>query len=234
MNNDRSEREVTRASRAVSLADALTFLRLLLVLLIWPLAIQGHGLLVGLGLIAAGVTDFLDGYVARRSGQASPRGARLDAVADLVLLLSAAAWLEVLQPQIVRENVGLLGAAAALYAGGVAAAWIAFRRVVDPRQISSKIAGGLLYLFAVTALLTGAYEPLLLRVAVLALMISSVEGIIAAVGRRRAESRTIQAKGIASKTRSHAPQASNGVASNASPITSIPSSATPMTNDSEP
>ena len=234
MNNDGPEREVTTASRTVSLADALTCLRLLLVLLIWPLALQGHGRLVGLGLIGAGVTDFLDGYVARRLGQSSPRGARLDGIADIVLLLSAAAWLEVLHPEIMRENVGLLVAAAALYAGGVAAGWIAFRRVVDPRQLASKIAGGLLYLFAITSLLTGAYEPLLLRIAVLALMISSVEGIIAAVGRRLAESRTIQAKGIASNTRSHAPHASNGVASNASPITSIPSSPIPTTNDSEP
>ena len=54
------------------------------------------------------------------------------------------------------------------------------------------------------------------------------------VGRRLAESRTIQAKGIASNTRSHAPHASNGVASNASPITSIPISPIPTTNDSEP
>ena len=68
MNNDGPEREVTTASRTVSLADALTCLRLLLVLLIWPLALQGHGRLIGIVLIGTGVTDFFDGYVARRLG----------------------------------------------------------------------------------------------------------------------------------------------------------------------
>src|SRR5207248_9790918 len=42
MNNDGPEREVTTASRTVSLAEDRKSTRLLLVLLIWPLALQGH------------------------------------------------------------------------------------------------------------------------------------------------------------------------------------------------
>ena len=37
-----------------------------------------------LGLIASGFVDLLDGAVARRSGQASPRGAFFDSVTDRV------------------------------------------------------------------------------------------------------------------------------------------------------
>ena len=208
-------------------ADYLSFLRLLLVPLIWLVALQGQSRLVGVGLIAAGVTDALDGYLARRLGQVSTRGARLDAIADIVLLVSAAAWLQLLHPDIARDNGALLATTAALYACGVAAALIAFRRVVDPSQLTSKIAGGALYTFAVITLLTGGYEPLLLRLALLALIVSSVESIVTAI-------RTIQARGIASSNRSQAPQASNDVASNPSPITSITSSATPTANDTGP
>ena len=208
-------------------ADYLSFLRLLLVPLIWLVALQGQSRLVGVGLIAAGVTDALDGYLARRLGQVSTRGARLDAIADIVLLVSAAAWLQLLHPDIARDNGALLATTAALYACGVAAALIAFRRVVDPSQLTSKIAGGALYTFAVITLLTGGYEPLLLRLALLALIGSSVESIVTAI-------RTIQARGIASSNRSQAPQASNDVASNPSPITSIASSATPTANDTGP
>ena len=125
-------------------ADHLTFLRLLLVPLIWLVALQGQGRLVGLGLIVAGVTDALDGYLARRLGQASTRGARLDAIADIVLLVSAAAWLQLLHPQIARDNGPLLVVAAGLYACGVATGLVAFGRAVDPRQLPSKIAGGAL------------------------------------------------------------------------------------------
>src|SRR5438874_13316847 len=89
-------------------ADYLSFLRLLLVPLIWLVALQGQSRLVGVGLIAAGVTDALDGYLARRLGQVSTRGARLDAIADIVLLVSAAAWLQLLHPDIARDNGALL------------------------------------------------------------------------------------------------------------------------------
>src|SRR5436190_20064732 len=125
-------------------ADYLSFLRLLLVPLIWLVALQGQSRLVGVGLIAAGVTDALDGYLARRLGQVSTRGARLDAIADIVLLVSAAAWLQLLRPDIARDDGPLLLVAAGLYACGVAADLVAFRRAVDPRQLSSKIAGGAL------------------------------------------------------------------------------------------
>jgi cardiolipin synthase len=67
-------------------ANQLTLLRMglapLLVVLVlarempWALAV----------FVVAGLTDLLDGLVARRSGQASPLGAMLDPVADKVLL----------------------------------------------------------------------------------------------------------------------------------------------------
>src|SRR2546421_2538278 len=109
-------------------ADHLTFLRLLLVPLIWLVALQGQGRLVGLGLIVAGVTDALDGYLARRLGQVSTRGARLDAIADIVLLASAAAWLQLLHPHIARDTGPLLVVAAGLYACGVGTGLGAFGR----------------------------------------------------------------------------------------------------------
>lgn len=211
----------------MSAADALTWLRLLLVALIWPLAAGGQGTVVGLGLIAAGLTDALDGYVARRLGQASMRGARLDAIADTVLLASVAAWVQLLHPEISRESGALLAAVAAIYAAGVAASLIGSRRMVDPRQLTSKIAGAALYAFALITLLTGAYEPLLLRLALFALTVSSIESVFAAI-------RTIQARGTESSKRSQAPQASKDVASSPSPIASIPNSAMPTANEIRP
>src|SRR5689334_21476078 len=179
-------RRAGRRNASMSLADWLTSARLLLVVVLWPLALGGAGVLVGLGLVAAGLTDALDGYVARRTGRQSVRGARLDAVADIALMLSGAAWLELLHPQIAAESWPILVATAILYGLSLLAG------SVDRKQVSGKVAGGLRYLFALFTLLTGIYEAPLLDAALLALAVSSLETIFKAT-------RTIHARDRASK-----------------------------------
>ena len=66
------------------MANLITFCRMLLslLLLFFPALSPGfYGL-----YLAAGLSDMLDGYVARRTNSASPLGARLDSMADLVFL----------------------------------------------------------------------------------------------------------------------------------------------------
>lgn len=205
----------------MSAADWLTASRLLLIPLVWPLALTNQGRLVGCGLILAGATDYLDGYLARRTGRSTAHGARLDAIADSMLLVSAAAWLVILFPAVLRDSGGLLAAAAGVYLIGI----VMPGRLADPRQLSSKVAGALLYGFAVFTFISGVYVPVLLTLATFALLVSSVESIAR---------KTIQLKGRASKPRSQAPQALNDVVSSASPITSIPSSATPIASEIRP
>ena len=205
----------------MSAADWLSASRLLLIVLLWPAAVAGEGRLVGIGLVVAAATDVLDGYLARRLSVVSVRGARLDAIADTSLMVSAGAWLQLLHPRLVADNLALLGATGGLYVAGVVASWLAFRRLVNPRQLSSKAAGGLLYAFALITFLTGVYEPLLLTVALLALGITSVEALVAAII-------TIHATGIASRVRSQSPQPANEVGSSRRAAKSITTSAAPI------
>lgn len=215
----------------MSPASWVTCARLALAPVIWLLALHGAGRLVGICLILAAATDVLDGYLARRLHQESTAGARLDALADTALLVSAGTALAVLHPEIVRDESTLLLIAAVTYAGSCIAGIAAFGCVVDPRQATSKIAGGLLYLFALVTLLTGAYEPLLLTAALLALVLSSLRGAVTAARKLRTDSTTIQPSGSARRQRSHAPHALNGVGSSASAITSMAISAAPTTNE---
>jgi len=210
----------------MTVPDWISATRLGLVVLLWPAAIAGQGRLVGIGLVLAAVSDVVDGYLARRMGCVSTRGARLDAVADSALMLSAGAWLAILHPTLLGDNAPVL-AAGALYAASTAASYLAFGRLVDPRQLSAKVAGALLYGFALVTFLTGSYEPILLRIALLALAASCVEGFMKAI-------RTIQVSAIASKPRSHKPHASNGVMTNTAAATSIASSAKPATRQIAP
>jgi CDP-diacylglycerol---glycerol-3-phosphate 3-phosphatidyltransferase len=76
-------------------ADALTVFGLLASVATAFLIGSGHLGWAVLGVIVAGVSDLLDGAIARGSGQASPRGAFFDSVSDRVsdaLLLGGTAW----------------------------------------------------------------------------------------------------------------------------------------------
>ena len=202
--------------------------------LVWPFALAGQARLVGIGLILAGLSDVADGYLARRLGQTSRRGARWDAIADTALMVSAGAWLGLLHPEIVRDNAALLAIAAMAYATSTSASLIAQGRLVDPRQLSSKVAGGLLYAFALITLLTGAYEPPLLTLALLAFTIAYAEALLVALVGMRAERMTTPLSAAPSMQRSQTPHASNEVVSSASPITSNPSSVAATSRSARP
>src|SRR3954465_11048270 len=76
-------------------ADALTVFGLLASVVTAVLIASGHFVWAVVGVIVAGVSDLLDGSIARGSGQASPRGAFFASVTDRVsdaLLLGGAAW----------------------------------------------------------------------------------------------------------------------------------------------
>src|SRR5262245_38768321 len=75
--------------------DALTVFGLFASAVAAVLIGSGHLGWAVFGVIVAGVSDLLDGAIARGSGQASPRGAFFDSVADRVsdaLLLGGVAW----------------------------------------------------------------------------------------------------------------------------------------------
>jgi phosphatidylglycerophosphate synthase len=234
--------------KALRPADAITWLRLLMLPVIWWFALSGQGRIVGVGLVLAGITDVLDGFVARRFGGESRTGAVRDVIADSLLLLSAAAWIGLLHPEIVRDNIGLMAGALSVYLVSAALGWLTFRRFRNLRLYSPKVAGGLLYGFALVTLISGRYYPLLLVVAAAAFIFSCVEtvasillfsdveaemGSVLLVRRRRAETNTTQVIGSARKQRSQAPT-ENVVGSIASPISSIPTAPTPRPKDSRP
>jgi CDP-diacylglycerol--glycerol-3-phosphate 3-phosphatidyltransferase/cardiolipin synthase len=89
-----SETAVTtkRPSHALALPNILTYGRLLAVpvvagLLLWSPDAWARWTALGV-YIAAGVTDFLDGYLARMWQQQSPLGRMLDPIADKLLVAS--------------------------------------------------------------------------------------------------------------------------------------------------
>ena len=87
----------------MSLPNALTWIRILAIPLIvgvFFLPFGWAGPVAGILFALAGITDYLDGYLARRMGQTSRFGAFLDPVADKLVVATALVLIVQRDPQI--------------------------------------------------------------------------------------------------------------------------------------
>ncbi len=99
--------------------------------------------------IVAGITDTIDGAVARRTGTVSAFGARLDTVADIVLVavclfkllpvLDVPVWLYV-----------WVAVIAVVKAVNIAVGYIRQKAFISVHSIPNKVTGGLLFVFPLT------------------------------------------------------------------------------------
>jgi cardiolipin synthase len=75
-------------NRTLTAANQLTFLRVLLIPVFVILLLYGYSGWALVTLVAAGITDGLDGLIARRTGEKTTLGAWLDPMADKLLLVT--------------------------------------------------------------------------------------------------------------------------------------------------
>ena len=137
----------------LNLPNTLTVLRIVGGLFLLALPPLGTGFLTVYTL--GGVTDALDGFIARKTGQSTEFGAKLDSVADLLyytamlLRIFPILW-TVLPPQIWV----LVGAVLAVRLSAYAVAAVKYRRFASQHTWMNKATG--LMLFAVPYLITTA------------------------------------------------------------------------------
>lgn len=99
--------------------------------------------------IAAGITDMIDGAVARKTGTVSAFGARLDTVADIVLV---AVCLFKLLP-VLDVPVWLciwIAVIAVIKVGNIAVGYLRQKKLISVHSILNKVTGGLLFVFPLT------------------------------------------------------------------------------------
>jgi cardiolipin synthase (CMP-forming) len=77
------------SSKIVTIPNLLTFLRMALIPLFASLLVYGHSGWALLVFMIAGVSDGIDGFVARRFNQESELGTILDPIADKLLMTTA-------------------------------------------------------------------------------------------------------------------------------------------------
>lgn len=125
------------------LANALTVNRMVLsvVLLFLPAFSVGFFILYTL----CGLSDMLDGTVARRTGTASEKGARLDSLADLVFV--GACLIRIL-PQIAMPGWlwVLIGLIVLIRIGNLICGYTQRRKLILSHTVANKVTGTLLFL----------------------------------------------------------------------------------------
>ncbi len=98
------------------------------------------------GYVFLGLTDFLDGRVARAWNQTSHLGSVLDTVADIAYYLSTAWFLWVLFPEYIRPNLPWLALSLSILVMVILYTWIRFDRVLIPHTHLGRTAGPLVVL----------------------------------------------------------------------------------------
>lgn len=132
-----------REAERVTLANALTICRIAFsIALLAPAAFSPMFFVL---YVLAGLTDMLDGYVARKTRTESEFGAKLDSVADLVFVV--ASLVKVLPAVDVPAWLWIWVAAIALVkAANVASGFVMEKRLVMPHTTANKVAGFVVFL----------------------------------------------------------------------------------------
>ena len=161
----------------ITVPNLLSALRLLLVAVLWVPAFFNLPAYVGAGLLVAGMTDVLDGFIARRWGSMTEYGSRLDSIADTSVVISVIFWILLLRPEIFLDHLVIVPLWIAIEALSMIVGWIKFRRIANLHLYSAKAAGVAGYVFVVLAFIFG-YNEVLFYIAFIVLTISSVEALV--------------------------------------------------------
>ena len=156
----------------------LTLLRALLAPVVLVLGFTG-GSPTGFAacLIAAFLSDYFDGVIARRLGVATPGLRRLDSAADSLFYLACVAVAWHLHPDAILDRWPALAVLAALEVTRYVFDLIKFRREASYHMWSSKFWG--LWLFiGFYALLVHGHSGLLVSLAVYAGIVADLEGLL--------------------------------------------------------
>ena len=106
----------------------------------------------------AGVTDMLDGYVARRTGTESELGSKLDSVADLILVVVC--LVKILPAIAVPTWLWVwLAAIVLVKAANAISGFVVEKRLVMPHTMANRVAGFVVFLVPFAIPLFGVTAP---------------------------------------------------------------------------
>jgi CDP-diacylglycerol--glycerol-3-phosphate 3-phosphatidyltransferase len=157
------------------LPNLLSTLRILAVPVLGGLAWAGAASAWLVGLVLTLATDVADGFVARRYGCQSERGAKLDSRADLLLYATLPVFVWWLFPEIVAREAGYLVVAIAAFVVPIALGWLRFGRLTSYHTWAAKGTAVLMGVGMLALFTGGPSWPF--HLAVVALLYEAIEEI---------------------------------------------------------
>ncbi len=161
-----------------TLPNLLSLSRIVLVIILWVFALLDMPVVVAVGLVVAALTDSLDGIIARRRGQVTELGSKLDSFADNLLKPSIVAWLFILEPDLFSDHPIELLVAVGLYIASVTVGLIKFKRFGNLHLYSGKVGSYVQYIFILHALIFPGYNQFLFHLAVGMFILSNTESLL--------------------------------------------------------
>lgn len=159
----------------MSLPNALTVSRIVLTALLFIPASHGWRITLVSGFVVAFITDLLDGYLARKLGQTSYLGMRLDSFADYFLIASAAVWSRLLEPTLFTAHAALWITLGCILLVPQTICLLRTGRNAGFHLFSTKAAGWSAAILFLHAVLSGRHSPFLLGAFAVLTIIKSME-----------------------------------------------------------
>ena len=159
----------------VNVADVLSGLRLLMAPVLLYLAWIGERRLFLLFFACSLLSDFIDGFIARKLNQVSDRGAKLDSWGDFATYMTVPICAWWLWPDLIRQEAPFVVAVVVSYGVPVAVGFIKYGRLTSYHTWGAKVTAVLIGGSAFLLLAGGPAWPF--RLSVIALAIAEFEEI---------------------------------------------------------
>tara|TARA_Y100000310_G_C20688999_1_gene820978 strand:+ start:3324 stop:3878 length:555 start_codon:yes stop_codon:yes gene_type:complete len=138
------------------LPNKITLIRFIAVFVLWILAYIGNGFWFGIVFLIAGITDFLDGFVARTFKMGSEFGVYFDSLSDDMVNFSIIFWVYLLIPEFFLEHIVILLILFSLFIISIGSGYIKFKKLPSWHIYSFKLTNWFLYCFILIAVF---FEP---------------------------------------------------------------------------
>ena len=165
--------------KLLTVPNTFSLMRLAGIPVLWIFALEGKPVWVGVGTMLLFITDMLDGLLARSLNQVTELGARLDSLADNILVLSALIWLILLRGEILQEYIFIwfsAGVISTLLMQSVT--YIRFKRYPPNLHLYSAKVSGFTGAVFIMYCLAFNFVPIMFFTACSMFILSNVEGLI--------------------------------------------------------
>lgn len=131
----------------MNIANLMTILRMVLTVFLWFIMRETYFIYV---YFITGITDVLDGYLARKLHIESETGAKLDSVADLMLTVFIVSYIYLMDSAVLMDNMLILVVLFIMKIIVIFITYIRFKRIAIVHTLGNKILGVLIFLLPIS------------------------------------------------------------------------------------